>query len=85
MKFQYARGGLTTTDQQSPNWFEISDGENYFRADAKIIDKDTVVVASREVSEPVRVRFGWHALARFNLINKERLPAMPFRTQRPKQ
>jgi sialate O-acetylesterase len=29
VRFQYAGGGLTTTDEQSPNWFEISDGTNY--------------------------------------------------------
>jgi hypothetical protein len=26
------------------------------------------------------VRFGWHPLARFNLINEEGLPAVSFRT-----
>jgi sialate O-acetylesterase len=85
VKFQYSGSGLITTDQQSPNWFEISDGDRYFKADATIIDKDNVVVTSQEVSRPVHVRLGWHTLARFNLINKEGLPAVPFRTQRPKQ
>jgi len=41
---------------------------------------DTVEVWSPEVKDPKSVRFGWHTLARFNLINKEGLPAVSFRT-----
>ena len=85
VKFDYSGGGLATTDQRPPDWFEISGGKKYFKAEAKIVGDDIVVVTSREVTKPVHVRFGWHALTRFNLINKEGLPAVSFRTQRPKQ
>ena len=77
-----AGGGLTTTDQPPPNWFEIPDGAKFFQADASIMGNDSVVVTSQEVDKPVHVRFGWHALARFNLINKEGLPAVSSRTTR---
>jgi sialate O-acetylesterase len=32
------------------------------------------------VSRPVAVRFGWNELAEPNLMNKDGLPASPFRT-----
>ncbi len=64
------------------NWFEIA-GENqkFFKARARI-DGDTVLVWSDEVAVPVAVRFGWHQEAQPNLMNKEGLPASPFRTDR---
>lgn len=85
VKFQHTGSGLATVANQPPNWFEISDGRNYLRADAEIVAKDTIVVTGRGVDEPVSVRFGWHPLVRHNLINKEGLPAVPFRTDRPNQ
>ena len=42
--------------------------------------KDTVEVTSKEVAQPQFVRFGWHPLAFPNLVNKEGLPAVSFRT-----
>lgn len=49
-------------------------------ADA-VIDGDTVVVASKEVSHPVAVRYAYSMNpVGANLYNKEGLPASPFRT-----
>jgi sialate O-acetylesterase len=39
-----------------------------------------VEVRTADVKTPKYVRFAWHSLARHNLINKEGLPAVPFRT-----
>jgi len=86
VKFKHSGSGLKTNDGASPNWFEISDGNKdrnrtvYVSAQAKIIGPDTVALYNTTVSEPKQVRFGWHPLARFNLINKEGLPAVSFRT-----
>ena len=44
-------------------------------------DGDNVVVQSKEVSAPTQVRFGWRNIANPNLVNKEGLPASPFRTK----
>jgi len=38
-------------------------------------------VASDKVAAPTHVRFGWRKTANPNLINKEGLPASPFRTK----
>lgn len=61
--------------------FSISGKDNkWVWADAKI-DGETVVVESKEVSEPVAVRYGFTMNpAKANLYNKEGLPAGPFRT-----
>ncbi len=46
------------------------------------LDGDTVLVASKAVSEPVAVRYGWADNPACNLYNQAGLPASPFRTDR---
>ena len=54
--------------------------KQWFWADA-IIDKDTVIVSSPEVKEPVAVRYAFQMNPDgANLYNREGLPASPFRT-----
>jgi sialate O-acetylesterase len=48
-------------------------------ADAKI-EGDTVIVSSKEVSQPIAVRYAWSDNPTCNLYNKAGLPAAPFRT-----
>ena len=80
--FDSVGGGLVTNDGQPPVWFEIAgDDHIFYRAEAEI-SGDTVVVRSPRVASPKAVRFGWNELAVANLINKEGLPASPFRTDR---
>ncbi len=45
-----------------------------------VIEGNTVVVSSDNVSEPVAVRYGWGNCPPCNLYNSEGLPASPFRT-----
>lgn len=82
VKFKHAGEGLTTDDDQAPNWFEVAgeDGK-YVKATARIAGMDCVEVSSPEVASPRSVRFAWHALARHNLYNKAGLPALPFQTK----
>ena len=80
--FDSVGGGLTTNDGQPPVWFEIAgDDHVFYRAEAEI-SGDTVVVRSPRVASPKAVRFGWSELAVPNLVNKEGLPASPFRTDK---
>lgn len=87
VKFKYVGSGLTTRDGKSPDWFEISDGSKdgnrlkYDKAQANIVGTDTVEIWAAEVKSPQCVRFGWNTLARFNLMNKEGLPAVSFRAE----
>jgi sialate O-acetylesterase len=51
----------------------------FIPAEAKIIG-DHVEVSSKEISNPVAVRYGWSTFPLCNLYNKEGLPASPFRS-----
>jgi sialate O-acetylesterase len=44
------------------------------------IDGNSVVVSSPSVAKPKAVRYGWANVPDVNLINREGLPATPFRT-----
>ena len=72
--------GLSTRDFKAPDWFEIAGADKtFFTAQAEIKD-GTVVVWNNKVLAPVAIRFGWHQEAEPNLMNREGLPASPFRT-----
>jgi len=61
--------------------FTIAGSDGDFRmANARITGEDTVEVWHDKVREPVHVRFAWHRNPLHNLYNKEKLPAVPFRT-----
>ena len=53
--------------------------QKFVWADA-VVDGDSVLVSSPEVTQPVAVRYDWADCPAGNLYNKEGLPASPFRT-----
>lgn len=83
--FDHTGSGLDTRDGKPPDWFEIAGRDKKFvkfvKADAGI-DGNCVLVWNNTVPRPAAVRFGWHQEAQPNLINKEGLPASPFRTHK---
>jgi len=89
VKFKYAGGGLTSRDGKPLNWFELSDGTKekrkfvFVKAAAKITGADTIEVTAASVKAPKFVRFAWNCEARHNLMNKETLPAVSFKTYEP--
>jgi len=78
--FSYIYKGLKTKNNLPLRGFEVA-GENkiFFKAKA-IVEKDTVLVWSDKVRNPVAVRYGWLDNPVCNLYNSEDLPASPFRT-----
>ena len=79
--FDYA-DSINTTDGAAPKGFWIAGADKkWFKADAKIV-KDTVVLNSNEVKNPVAVRYAFAAFPEVNLINGAKLPALPFRTDK---
>lgn len=81
VRFNHTGSGLAWRDGQALTWFEIAGADgSYVKANAAI-DRDTVMVWSDEVRKPVAVRFAWHQEAEPNLMNKEGLPAGPFRSR----
>lgn len=80
--FDHVGTGLASSDDKALSWFEIAGpDEKFVKAEARI-SGTAVLVWSDEVVEPLAVRFAWHQEAAPNLINKEGLPASPFRTDK---
>jgi sialate O-acetylesterase len=78
--FDHAGSGLAAVGGKLRG-FEIAGADHiYFPAEARI-DGDTVVVAGPKVPAPLYVRYGWADNPDCNLINGERLPAPPFRSE----
>jgi sialate O-acetylesterase len=72
--------GLTTKDGKTVIGFAIAgDDKKFYWADATI-KGNSVVVYSKNVLNPIAIRYGWADNPACNLTNKEGLPAVPFRT-----
>lgn len=78
--FEHVGSGLATRDGLPPSHFTIAGEDQRFVPAKAAIDGQTVVVYSDEVARPVAVRYAWRDDAEPNLMNKEGLPASPFRT-----
>jgi len=81
--FTNTGGKLSTRDQQPPTLFEIAGADGTFHPATATIAGNTVVLHSDDVKEPTAARLGWSETAQPNLINKDGLPAYPFRTNGP--
>ncbi len=80
LTFDHVGSGLTSRDDEPLTWFQIAGEDKEFVEANATIDGDTLVVSSDAIANPVAVRFGWHQSAEPNFMNKEGLPASPFRT-----
>jgi sialate O-acetylesterase len=80
IRFDYPGSGLMTLDGKEPSYFQIAGSDREFVPARARIEKDTVVVWADGVKDPVAVRYAWRDDATPNLVNKEKLPASPFRT-----
>jgi sialate O-acetylesterase len=82
ISFSDVIGGLASRDNQPLNWFEIAGAKRKFvPAKARIIG-DTVEVSAVGVPHPIAVRFAWSCKAQPNLMDKQHMPVLPFRTDR---
>ena len=73
------KGGLKTSDGKPVSHFEIAGKDGKWQpAKATIVFGDHLMVRSKDVKEPVHVRYGWNELAEPNLVNGAGLPASPF-------
>jgi sialate O-acetylesterase len=58
--------------------FEVSDASGKYYPGTAVIAGNKVRVSSDQVSQPVKVRYGWSNVPHVNLYNREGLPASPF-------
>ena len=80
LKFDSVGKGLTSRDGKPLSCFEIAGVDKKFLPAQGRIEGDTVVVWCEQVTAPVAVRLGGTDTDRPNLINRDGLPASPFRT-----
>ena len=83
IRFRETGSGLSInkTDEDELMQFAIAGKDKKFMWAKAIIERNTVVVWSDEVKEPMFVRYGWADNPEgANLVNVEGLPASPFRT-----
>ena len=60
--------------------FEIAGADQLYHPAEAVIDGESILVSSPDVSSPVAVRYGWSNTAEPNLFNNEGLPASSFCT-----
>ncbi|MNQ35891.1 hypothetical protein D3C85_493960 [compost metagenome] len=81
--FSNTGSGLASRDGKPLNWFSIAGTDGKFIPAKAEIKGNKIILSAPEVSNPVSARFGWNEAAQSNFINKEGLPAIPFRTDNP--
>jgi len=72
--------GLKTIDGKRPTAFWIADDTREWKKAEAEINKNAVILSSSEIEHPKYVRYAFAGKPRVNLVNKEELPAYPFRT-----
>jgi len=80
LTFTQNGSGLISTDGKPLNWFTVAGKDKVFVPAEAVIKGNKVIVSSKQVPDPVAVRFAWYETAMPNFFNKEKLPASPFRT-----
>ena len=81
VSFNNIGSGLSTTDGEAPSEFAIAGTDKNFVWARTKIDGNTVILWNENIEKPLYIRYAWaDNPVNPNLINKENLPAVPFRT-----
>jgi sialate O-acetylesterase len=84
IRFTHVGQGLAFRPGDKPQGFALAGADGIYHWATAVIEGDAVVVATPNVPQPVSVRYAWAAQWNWaNLFNKDGLPAVPFRTDRP--
>lgn len=79
VRFTHAGTGIVA-HQRPPQALEIAGADRIFHAGTGRIERDTLVVSSPLVKEPVAVRYAWSNAPAANLYSGAGLPVAPFRS-----
>jgi len=80
VRFTHAGSGLEAPSGGELRGFAVAGADRKFHWAEARVDGDTVVISSRDVPNPVAVRYAWADSPLCNLFNNDGLPASPFRT-----
>ncbi|MCU0458802.1 MAG: sialate O-acetylesterase [Bacteroidales bacterium] len=80
LRFASVGSGLISSDPSGLKGFTVAGTDGKFCIADALIDGDEVIVSSPRVPMPVAVRYAWADNPECSLINREGLPASPFRT-----
>jgi sialate O-acetylesterase len=80
VRFEPQEGGLMAKDGAALKGFAVAGADKKFYWATAVIDGNDIIVSCPEVATPVAVRYAWAHNPANNLVNKEGLPASPFRT-----
>ena len=72
--------GLRPAEGSEVKGFVIAGADRKWHWATARIDGNSVVVSSKDVVNPIAVRYAWHINPICNLQNSAKLPAVPFRT-----
>jgi len=81
--FSNTGSGLASRDGKPLTWFSIAGAEGKFVPAKTEIKDNKIIVSASQIKPPYAVRFGWNEATQSNFINKEGLPAVPFRSDNP--
>lgn len=79
ISFDHVGKGLMAKGVKLTGFAIAGTNQKFVWAEARI-EKNTVMVSSKEVPKPVAVRYAWAANPVYNLYNRDGLPASSFRT-----
>jgi len=80
VRFKFADKGLKAGAGQPVATCELAGADRKFYPATATIDRNTLVVRSDKVPQPVAVRYAWAGFAEGHLYNTAGLPAAPFRS-----
>ena len=79
VRFTHAEGGLLSRDKPVQS-LQLAGPDRVFHPATGKIERDTLLVSSSAVRDPVAVRYAWSNAPEANLYNGAGLPAVPFRS-----
>jgi sialate O-acetylesterase len=79
VRFSEVGSGLVSHDKP-PQALELAGPDRVFHPASGRIDRDTLIVFSSQVKDPVAVRYAWHNAPDANLYGGTGLPVVPFRS-----
>ena len=81
LHFKYTGQGLKLTSGEQPAYFEVAGADKVYHPAEALLEDNTVLVWSDEVSTPTDVRYFWVGFGEPNLFSEDGWPVAQFRTR----